>query len=54
MAALLASMFYLRLDRSMGVLMSTLLALSVWFSHYIAAQTTFIWLTCGIGLFVVG
>ena len=53
-AALLASLFYLRLDRSMGVLMSVLLALSVWFSHYIAAQTTFIWLISGIGLFVVG
>ncbi|KTT63390.1 membrane protein [Pseudomonas oryzihabitans] len=48
------ALFYLRLDRPLGVLMIALLALALWLGALLAAQTTTIWLTWGLGLFVVG
>lgn len=53
-AVILASLFYLRLDRGVGLLMTLLLAITLWFSHTVAVQSTFIWLSTGITLFVVG
>ncbi|SDS34156.1 Uncharacterized membrane protein YGL010W [Pseudomonas asplenii] len=46
--------FYLRLEVALGVLMTVLLGLSVWLGQIIAAQSTMVWLSTGIGLFVVG
>lgn len=48
------SVFYLYLDYGVGFLMTALLGLSLWFSNCIAAQITSIWLSIGIGLFIVG
>lgn len=52
--ALFAAGFYLRLELALGVLMSVLMGLSVWAGHGLAAQNTLVWLSSGIGLFVVG
>ncbi|AQY63697.1 DUF962 domain-containing protein [Pseudomonas veronii] len=52
--ALLAAWFYLRLELALGVLMSVLMGLSVWAGHVLAAQSTPVWLSGGIGMFVVG
>lgn len=51
---LAASLFYLVLDRPLGGLMSVLMALSLWFGHWSAAQTTPVWLAIGVGGFVLG
>lgn len=47
-------LFYLRLNIFVGVLMSALLGLSIWAGEFLAAQSTTVWLSAGIGLFVVG
>lgn len=52
--AILASVFYLALDRPLGILMAVLLALTVLLGNQVAALSTAAWLSWGIGLFVVG
>ena len=52
--ALFSAWFYLRLELALGVLMTLLMGLSVWAGHALAAQSTLVWLSSGIGLFVVG
>ena len=52
--ALLSAWFYLRLEWALGVLMTVLMGLSVWAGHVLAAQSTAVWLSSGLGLFVVG
>lgn len=52
--AVVASVFYLRLDRPLGILMTLLLALTVVLGLQVAALATGLWLGWGIGLFVVG
>ena len=52
--ALLSAWFYLRLELALGVLMSALMGLSVWAGHTLATHSTLVWLSSGIGLFVVG
>ncbi len=52
--AVVASLFYLRLDHPLGILMTLLLALTVILGVKVAALSTALWLTWGIGLFVVG
>lgn len=52
--ALLSAWFYLRLELALGVLMTGLMGLSVWAGHTLAAQSTLVWLSSGISLFVVG
>lgn len=52
--AVFAAGFYLRLELALGMLMSVLMGLSVWAGHVLAAQSTLVWLSSGIGLFVVG
>lgn len=52
--AVLASLFYLRLDLRLGLLMTVLVALSAWFGRHFADQSTAVWLGVGIGLFVIG
>lgn len=54
LTALAAGLFYLRLDLRFGLLMSLLLWLSLWAAALLATQSTTLWLSSGIGLFVVG
>lgn len=46
--------FYLRLDTRLGLLMSGLLGLCLWAGQALAVQSTMVWLSGGLGLFVVG
>lgn len=52
--ALASAVFYLRLDLRFGLLMSALLALSLWAAALLAAGSTAGWLGWGVGLFLVG
>lgn len=52
--ALASAVFYLRLDLRFGLLMSALLALSLWGAAGVAAGSTASWLGWGLGLFLVG
>lgn len=54
LVALASAWFYLRLEARLGVLMTVLLALAVWLGQALAAQSTSVWLTSGLGLFVAG
>nr|WP_288465882.1 Mpo1-like protein [uncultured Pseudomonas sp.] len=54
LAALLSTLFYLRLDVRFGVVMGVLLGLCLWFSAGLAMAGTALWLSMGLGLFVVG
>ncbi|PAA44630.1 hypothetical protein CJU80_02500 [Pseudomonas fragi] len=51
---LASAVFYLRLELRLGLLMTLLLALTVWLWHALAGLGTAAWLGWGIGLFVVG
>jgi uncharacterized membrane protein YGL010W len=46
--------FYLRLDLRFGVAMGVQLAISIWVGQWFAAHSTAVWLSAGVGLFVVG
>lgn len=48
------AVFYLRLDVRFGAAMGMLLALTLWFAQVWAAGSTMLWLSMGLGLFVVG
>ncbi|MEG1832745.1 MAG: Mpo1-like protein [Burkholderiaceae bacterium] len=52
--ALLAALFYLRLSLGLGAVMSALLAVAVAVAAPVAAQSTDVWLSWGIGLFLLG
>lgn len=54
LAGLIAAIFYLRLDARFGIAMALLLALSIWAGQVLAAQSTALWLTSGLGMFTVG
>ncbi|PCD01139.1 DUF962 domain-containing protein [Halopseudomonas pelagia] len=54
LAGLAASFYYLKLDWFLGVIMSVLMALSVWAGALLATESTALWLSAGVGLFVVG
>lgn len=54
LTALAAAVFYLRLDTRFGLVMTLLLGLCLWFGAALATASTALWLTAGIGLFVVG
>lgn len=49
-----ATIFYLILDLRFGIVMAVLNALALWAGYALAAQSTGVWLSAGIGLFVVG
>lgn len=51
---LVSALFYLRLDVRLGLVMSALLLLSLWAGAIAASQSTTLWLSSGIGLFVIG
>ena len=52
--AAIVAIFYLRIDIRFGMLMTVLLALSTWAGQTLAAHSTALWLTSGLGLFLVG
>ena len=52
--ALASAWFYLRLEVMFGVLMTVLMGLSVWAGHVLAQQSTMIWLSSGLVMFVIG
>jgi len=54
LVALAAALFYLRLDTRFGLVMSLLLALCLWAAAGLALAGTALWLSAGLGLFVVG
>ena len=54
LAAVASAWFYLRLEVRLGVLMTVLLGLAVWLGQILAAQSTWVWLGSGLGMFVVG
>ena len=54
LVALAAAVFYVRLDLRFGVVMILLLLLSLWAGKALAVQTTLVWLSGGLALFVVG
>lgn len=54
LAALAATVYYVRLDLRFGMAMAILLAASLWFAQWAATQATGLWLALGIGLFVSG
>lgn len=54
LTAVVASLFYLRLDLRFGLLMAALLGLCLWAGATLAQQGTPLWLSSGLGLFVVG
>ncbi|WEZ89625.1 DUF962 domain-containing protein [Pseudomonas sp. NyZ480] len=54
LAAAASAWFYLRLDLRLGLVMGLLLGLCLWVGQVLAMQSTALWLTAGIGTFVVG
>jgi len=52
--ALASAWFYLRLEVKLGVLMTALMGLSVWAGHVLAQQSTMVWLSSGLAMFVIG
>lgn len=52
--AIIAAVFYLKLDLRFGIIMSLLLALCVWAGMYCAQLSTGAWLAWGIGSFFIG
>lgn len=54
LVAVLAGLFYLKLDLMLGVVMAGLLAAAVYGGQQLALLETSLWLSWGIGLFVVG
>lgn len=53
-AALASARFYLRLELKLGALMTVLMGLSVWAGHVLAQQSTMVWLSAGLAMFVIG
>jgi len=54
LVASVATLFYLRLDLRFGVLMGAVLLLCAWAGARLAQQSTAVWLSAGVALFVVG
>lgn len=50
----IATLFYLKLDRALGIVMGLVLAATLAIAQVAAQQSTSIWLGSGIGLFVIG
>lgn len=53
-AAAASCLFYLALDRRFGLVMTALLALTVWLAQWLAGLSLLAWASAGPGLFIVG
>ncbi|MFK5734222.1 DUF962 domain-containing protein [Pseudomonas urmiensis] len=53
-AAAASVWFYLRLDLRFGLVMGLLLGLCLWLGQMLALQSTGLWLSAGLGAFVLG
>lgn len=53
-AYILSMVFYFKLNILFGLIMALLMGVSLFAARYIANISTLVWLTTGIGLFVVG
>ncbi|MFP5427920.1 MAG: DUF962 domain-containing protein [Gammaproteobacteria bacterium] len=53
-AAAASVWFYLRLDLCLGLVMGLLLGLCLWLGQMLALQSTGLWLSAGLGAFVLG
>ena len=53
-AVVMTALFYLKLDIRFGAVMAIVLAACLWPGQVLAGQSTSMWLSWGIGLFVVG
>ena len=51
---IMATLYYLVLDLSLGIMMAVVSALCLACGQWLAAQTTLVWLGSGVGLFVIG
>lgn len=54
LVAMASAWFYLRLEFRLGVLMTLLLGLCVWLGHLLAQQSTLVWFSSGVAMFVIG
>lgn len=54
LCCLLASLYYLRLNLVFAILMATLMGLGIYAALDIAQASTWLWLSTGVGLFVLG
>ncbi|AOE82678.1 DUF962 domain-containing protein [Pseudomonas sp. TCU-HL1] len=54
LASLVSALYYVRLDRRYGLVMTALLVVSLWIGATLAVQGTATWLGAGLGMFVVG
>lgn len=54
LAAAASVWFYLRLDLRFGLVMGLLLGLCLWLGQALAVQSTGVWLSAGLGTFVLG
>jgi len=54
LTVLAACVFYLTLDLTLGLLMSALMGLALWFGTWGATQSSETWLALGVGGFLVG
>jgi uncharacterized membrane protein YGL010W len=50
----ITALFYLKLDLRVGVAMTAFLLFCLWLGQLLAAQSTAVWVSWGVGLFVVG
>jgi uncharacterized membrane protein YGL010W len=53
-AVFVAIVYYVLLDRRLGIVMALFLECCVWVGMLLAAQSTGVWLGFGVGLFVLG
>ncbi len=54
LVVIVTSLYYLKLDRPLGIAMALFLGGCLWLASLLAAQSTAVWLGSGIGLFVGG
>ncbi|MBA1203472.1 DUF962 domain-containing protein [Pseudomonas capeferrum] len=54
LVAAASTWYYLRLDQRFGLIMGALLGLCLWVGQIMAVQDTGLWLSAGLGTFVIG
>lgn len=54
LVAAASAWYYLRLDQRFGLIMGALLGLCLWVGQILAQQATGLWLSAGLGTFVIG